>query len=124
MHLGETSVTLKGEQVRVKFGMLFWKLILAHYGKEFNELGSLLKERMMDTEFMLYVLVYGHKAYSQLNKVEPVFDDVELIELANDNLEDPDWTKVLNCLLESKMMGKSWLDNALEVQKKTKTEVA
>lgn len=124
MHLGEHKIILNGKEVKVKFGMLFWKLILAHYGKEFNELGNLLKDKMLDTEFMLYVFLYGHKAHCQLNGEKLSYTDEQLIEEANDKLQDDDWKNLLESLLDSKLMGKSWLDTAMEVQKKTKESKA
>lgn len=106
-HLGESFVKIGNEPVRFKFGMLFWKLILKHYGKEFHQIGELFRDQLASPVFMLDVLLFGHKAYSVLENKEQVFSDEKLIELANEELTDNDWSNVMQCLLDSKLMGKS-----------------
>lgn len=118
-HLGEYKLTLSEKEVSIKFGMLFWKLLLAHYNKPFNELGSLLQEKMTDTVFMLDIVLYGHKSYCELNSLEQAFNDDLLIELCNDQVSEEEWEKVFKCLLDSKILGKTWFETAANAQKKT-----
>jgi len=116
-HLGETKITLSGKEVSIKFGMLFWKLLLKHYGKEFHEIGYLMKSNMDKVDFVSNVVLFGHKAYCELNKVDQAYGDDLFIELVNDTMPDEQLSPVISCLLDSKMLGKS-LIQILEDSKK------
>ncbi len=117
-HLGDVKVTLQDKEVRIKFGMLFWKLLLKHYNMEFSQIGYLIKSNMDKIDFVSSIILFGHKAHCELNQVDQAFSDLVLIELVNDTLTDEQLAPVITALLDSKMLGKSLIQTLEDSKKK------
>ena len=117
-HLGDVKVTLQDKEVRIKFGMLFWKLLLKHYNMEFSQIGYLIKTNMDKLDFVSSIVLFGHKAYCELAQIEQVYTDAVLVELVNDTLTDDELAPIVAALLDSKMLGKSLIQTFEDSKKK------